>query len=113
LITDLQERGLLETTLVVMMGEFGRTPKINSAAGRDHWPRAGFVLFAGAGVRGGQLIGATDAYGETPADRPIRPEDVACSMLKLLGIDAAKEYAAPNGRPLRILSEGSFIRELV
>jgi hypothetical protein len=113
LITDLRERGLLETTLVVMMGEFGRTPKINAAAGRDHWPRAGFVLFAGAGVRGGQLIGATDAYGETPAERPVRPEDVAFTILKLLGVDPEKEYAAPSGRPLKILSEGSFIRELV
>lgn len=113
LIDDLKERGLLDTTLVVMMGEFGRTPKINAAAGRDHWPRAGFVLFAGAGVRGGQLIGATDAYGETPAERPVRPEDVAFTILKLLGVDPDKEYTAPGGRPLRILSEGGFIRELV
>jgi hypothetical protein len=113
LIADLRERGLLDTTLVVMMGEFGRTPKINAAAGRDHWPRAGFVLFAGGGVRGGQLIGATDAYGETPAERPIRPEDVAFTILKLLGVDPEKEYTAPSGRPLKILSEGSFIRELV
>jgi hypothetical protein len=113
LITDLRERGLLETTLVVMMGEFGRTPKINAAAGRDHWPRAGSVLFSGAGVRGGQLIGETDAYGETPAERPVRPEDVAFSILKILGVDANKEYMTPSGRPLKILSEGSFIRELI
>ena len=113
LITDLRERGLLETTLVVMMGEFGRTPKINAAAGRDHWPRAGSVLFSGAGVRGGQLIGTTDAYGETPAERPVRPEDVAFTILKLLGVDPNKEYTAPSGRPLKLLSEGSFIRELV
>jgi hypothetical protein len=113
LITDLRERGLLETTLIVMMGEFGRTPKINAAAGRDHWPRAGSVLFSGAGVRGGQLIGATDAYGETPAERPIRPEDVAFSILKILGVDPNKEYTTPGGRPLKILSEGSFIHELV
>jgi hypothetical protein len=112
LITDLRERGLLETTLVVMMGEFGRTPKINAAAGRDHWPRAGSVVFSGAGVRGGQLVGATDAYGETPAERPVRPEDVAFTILKLLGVDPNKEYTAPSGRPLKILSEGSFIREL-
>ena len=112
LITDLRERGLLETTVVVMMGEFGRTPKINAAAGRDHWPRAGSVLFSGAGVRGGQVIGATDAYGETPAERPVRPEDVAFTILKLLGVDPDKEYVAPSGRPLKLLSEGSFIREL-
>ncbi|HXJ58881.1 MAG TPA: DUF1501 domain-containing protein [Verrucomicrobiae bacterium] len=113
LLGDLKERGLLDTTLVVMMGEFGRTPKINNAAGRDHWPRAGSVLFSGGGVRGGQLIGATDAHGETPAERPVRPEDIAYSILKLLGVDPDKEYMAPNGRPLKIVAGGSFIRELV
>jgi hypothetical protein len=113
LLSDLKERGLLETTLVVMMGEFGRTPKINSAGGRDHWPRAGSVLFSGAGVKGGQAIGATDNHGEVPADQPVRPEDVAYSMLKLLGVDPAKEYAAPSGRPLKILSEGNLIPDLV
>jgi len=70
-------------------------------------------LFGGAGVRGGQLIGATDAFGETPAERPVRPEDVAFTILKLLGVDPSKEYTTPSGRPLKILSEGSFIRELV
>jgi uncharacterized protein (DUF1501 family) len=113
LIEDLKERGLLDTTLVVMMGEFGRTPKINAAAGRDHWPRAGFVLFAGGGVRGGQLIGATDAYGETPSERPVRPEDVAFTLLNLLGVQPDKEYIAPGGRPLKILAEGGFIDGLV
>lgn len=112
LISDLKERGLLESTLVVMMGEFGRTPKLNSSAGRDHWPRAGFALLAGGGVRGGQVIGATDAYGEVPAERPVRPEDLAFSMLKLLGVDSDTEYQTPGGRPLKILSEGKFIREL-
>jgi hypothetical protein len=112
LITDLKERGLLETTLVVLMGEFGRTPKLNSQGGRDHWPRAGSVCLAGGGVRGGQVIGATDAYGEVPVERPVRPEDVAFSMLKLLGVDPAKEYLAGN-RPLKIMAEGSFISELV
>ena len=113
LIGDLKDRGLLDTTLVVMMGEFGRTPKINAAAGRDHWPRAGFVLFAGGGMRGGQLIGATDAYGETPSERPVRPEDVAFTLLKLLGVQPDKEYIAPGGRPLKILAEGGFIDGLV
>jgi hypothetical protein len=112
LITDLKERGLLDSTLVILMGEFGRTPKLNSAAGRDHWPRAGFVLLAGGGVRGGQVIGATDAYGEVPAERPVRPEDLAQSILRLLGVDPEKEYHTPGGRPLKILGEGSFIKEL-
>ena len=112
LLGDLKERGLLESTLVVMMGEFGRTPKLNSAGGRDHWPRAGSVLFSGAGVRGGQVIGSTDAHGETPSERPVSPEDVAFSILKLLGVDPDKEYQAPSGRPLKIISGGSLIREL-
>ena len=109
LLTDLRERGLLDTTLVVLMGEFGRTPKINNRAGRDHWPRAGFVSFAGGGVKGGQVIGSTDAHGEVPADTPVRPEDVAFSMLRLLGVDPAKEYTAPGGRPLKILDKGEMI----
>ena len=112
LITDLRERGLLESTLVVMMGEFGRTPKLNAGGGRDHWPRAGFACLAGGGVRGGQVIGATDAHGEVPSERPVSPPDLAFSMLKLLGVDPARELIAPGGRPLKILNEGSFISEL-
>ena len=112
LLTDLRERGLLDSTLVVLMGEFGRTPKINNRAGRDHWPRAGFVCFAGGGVKGGQVIGATDAHGEVPAHTPVRPEDVAHSMLKLLGVDPHKEYITPAGRPLKILDKGQMIPSL-
>ena len=109
LLADLRERGLLESTLVVLMGEFGRTPKINNRAGRDHWPRAGFVSFAGGGVKGGQIIGATDAHGEVPTDTPVRPEDVAHSMLRLLGVDPNQQYTAPGGRPLKILDKGKMI----
>jgi hypothetical protein len=113
LLTDLKDRGLLDSTLVVLMGEFGRTPKINARGGRDHWPRAGFVTFAGGGVKGGQVIGATDSYGETPAERPIRPEDVATTLLKLMGVDPHFEYATPTGRPMKIQAQGNFISELV
>ena len=109
LLTDLRERGLLDTTLVVLMGEFGRTPKINSAGGRDHWPRAGSACLAGGGVTGGQAIGATDAYGEAPVDCPVRPEDLAYSILALLGVDAGKQYLMPSGRPLKILESGIMI----
>ena len=109
LLTDLKERGLLDTTLVVLMGEFGRTPKINSAGGRDHWPRAGSACLAGGGVKGGQVIGATDAYGEAPVDAPVRPEDLAYSILQLLGVDPGKQYSMPSGRPLKILDTGSMI----
>ncbi len=113
LLEDLSQRGMLDNTLIVAMGEFGRTPKINAAAGRDHWPRAGFVCLAGGGVRGGQVIGATDAHGEVPADRPLSPPDLAFTLLKLLGVDPAREIITPGGRPVKILSEGSFISELV
>ncbi len=113
LLTDLQDRGLLDSTLVVLMGEFGRTPKLNALGGRDHWPRAGFVCFAGGGVRGGQVIGSTNGFGELPAERPIGPPDVAFSILTLLGIDPSKELRAPGGRPVKIQADGAFISELV
>ena len=112
LLTDLRERGLLDTTLVVLMGEFGRTPKLNAQGGRDHWPRAGFACLAGGGVRGGQVIGSTNAFGEVPAERPVGPADLAHSILHLLGVDPAKELIAPGGRPLKILADGAFIPEL-
>jgi hypothetical protein len=113
LLGDLRQRGLLDATLVVLMGEFGRTPKLNSNAGRDHWPRAGSVCLAGGGVRGGQVIGATDAYGEGPIDVPVRPEDLAHSILRLLGVDPAGELVTPGGRPLKILDRGRPIPGLV
>jgi hypothetical protein len=113
LITDLRERGLLDSTLVVLMGEFGRTPKLNALAGRDHWPRAGFACLAGGGIKGGHVIGATDTFGEVPIDRPISPPDLALTILRLLGVDPAKELITAAGRPVKILSEGAFIAELV
>jgi hypothetical protein len=113
LLEDLRQRGLLASTLVLLMGEFGRTPKVNSAGGRDHWPRASFVCLAGGGVRGGQVIGATDARGEAPDERPLTPQDLACTIYALLGIDAGKEYLTPDGRPIRLVTGGAPIRELV
>ena len=113
LLTDLRERGLLDSTLIVLMGEFGRTPKLNAAGGRDHWPRAGSVCLAGGGVKGGQVIGATNSFGEIPVERPIGPPDLAFTLLKLLGVDPTRELTTPTGRPVKIMSEGSFINELV
>ncbi|MCI0539354.1 MAG: DUF1501 domain-containing protein [Verrucomicrobiales bacterium] len=113
LITDLRERGLLDSTLVVLMGEFGRTPKLNALGGRDHWPRAGWVCLAGGGVKGGRVIGATNSFGEVPVERPVGPPDLAFTILRLLGVDPAKELITSSGRPVKILSEGSFISELV
>jgi hypothetical protein len=112
LLTDLRERGLLETTLVTLLTDFGRTPKINSSAGRDHWPNVFSVLFAGAGIPGGQVIGASDAIGAEPTERAITPKDIAATLYHFLGIDPFQEYMTPEGRPLKVLDEGEVIREL-
>lgn len=112
LINDLDQRGLLEETLVLAMGEFGRTPKVNDKAGRDHWGRAGSMLWAGAGVGRGQVVGSTDKNGAFVTDRPVSPADVAWTVYDSLGIDPAKELITPEGRPVSILAEGSTISEL-
>lgn len=112
LMNDLDQRGLLDDTLVLAMGEFGRTPKVNDKAGRDHWGRAGSMLWAGAGVARGQVIGATDKNGAFVTDRPVRPADVAWTVYDLLGIDPAREILTPEGRPVSILAEGATISEL-
>lgn len=112
LLDDLQERGLLDSTLVVWMGEFGRTPKINADAGRDHWPGCYSVLLAGGGIRGGQVIGASDSTGAYPKDRPLQPADIHATMFAALGYDAQHlSYQGPDGRPMP-LSEGTVISEL-
>ena len=112
LLEDLHQRGLLDSTLVVWMGEFGRTPQINQLAGRDHWPDTGCVLFSGAGLKGGQAIGATDAEGGKPVDRKVAPEDVATTIYQKLGIDSQKQYMTPQNRPVKIISGGEPIKEL-
>jgi hypothetical protein len=112
LISDLDQRGLLDDTLVLTMGEFGRTPKVNDKAGRDHWGRAGSMLWAGAGVARGRVIGATDKNGAFVTDRPVRPADVAWTVYESLGIDPAKELITPEGRPVSILAEGATVTEL-
>lgn len=112
LVTDLDNRGLLAETLLLVMGEFGRTPRVNKDAGRDHWGRAGSLLFAGAGVRGGQVIGATDREGAFVTDRPVRPADVAWTVFESLGIDPGKILHTPEGRPVEILDQGGVIGEL-
>jgi uncharacterized protein (DUF1501 family) len=113
LIDDLDDRGLLDTTLVIPTGEFGRTPTINKDAGRDHWPNAMTVPFAGGGVVGGRVIGASDARAEAPATRPITPEDMAATIYKTLGVDYSEVYYDPLGRPLPILDSGRPIREIL
>ncbi len=112
LIQDLKSRGMLETTLVVWMGEFGRTPKINPRAGRDHYPRAFNVLLAGGGIRGGQLIGATDEGGTEVTDRPVAVADLFQTFCKSLKINPTTENIAPNGRPIKIVDGGKPVDEL-
>ena len=113
LIADLHDRGLLSNTLVWCTGEFGRTPKINDkGAGRDHWARAMSMVFAGAGIQGGQVIGATDKTASEPTDLPYSPDDAAASFYHGIGIDPQKEYHTPDGRPVMIVGRGAPIREL-
>jgi len=113
LISDLADRGLLSETLVVVMGEFGRTPKLNNRGGRDHWPRVFSVALAGGGIRGGQVYGASDRVGESPLDLPVTPADLACSIYTLLGIDPQQRLHTDDGRPVAVQQNGRFIEELV
>jgi uncharacterized protein (DUF1501 family) len=110
LLIDLEHHGMLGTTLVVWMTDFGRTPKINSASGRDHWATAGFVVMAGAGVPAGAVLGATDPQGERPIRNEYRTDDVAATIYAKLGLPLDLMVHAPDGRPVR-LNEGHVIRE--
>jgi uncharacterized protein (DUF1501 family) len=111
LLEDLQQRGLLDSTLVVAMGEFGRTPHLNARGGRDHWPGAWSVLFAGGNVRGGQVVGASDALGAEPADRPVQPAEIAATIYQGLGIDRHTRLPGPEGRAMPLV-EADPINEL-
>lgn len=113
LIEDLDDRGLLDSTMVIVMGEFGRTPKLNPRGGRDHWPRAFSVALAGGGLRGGQVIGKSDSHGERPADRPVSPADLARTVYHALGIDGDMELHTDDGRPVQINRDGTLIHELI
>ena len=112
LIEDMSARGLLDETLVLAFGEFGRTPKINKDAGRDHWGPSASLLFAGAGVQPGKLIGATDRQCAQVTTHPIAPHDVASTVFQTLGIDPTRMLVTPDGRHLPILDKGEFISEL-
>ena len=112
LIRDLDERGQLDRTLVVALGEFGRTPKVNKDAGRDHWPGAMSVLMAGAGIPRGQIIGATDPKGYYASDNVYRPEDFAASLYTKLGIDPNQILHSNTGRPVPLVNQGRMIKEL-
>jgi hypothetical protein len=113
LVQDLHERGLDRKVLVVTYGEFGRTPQINPQAGRDHWPGAASVVFAGGGLKMGQMIGTTDAKAEYPKTRAVGPQDVLATIYHVLGIDTQHEFYDAARRPLKILNEGKPIEELI
>ena len=106
-------KGLLDSTIVYVSGEFGRTPKVNPRGGRDHYPRAMFTLLAGGGIKNGQVVGASDEKGEGPKDKAITPDDVAATFFTALGIDPKKEYHTPSGRPVMIVRYGTPVQGLI
>jgi hypothetical protein len=113
LFRDLADRGLLEKTLVLVTGEFGRTPRINKDAGRDHWGPAFTVLLGGGGIHGGRVIGKSDARAERPASDPHGPENLAATLYHQLGIDPEEEFLTPEGRPIKIVNDGKVIGDLL
>jgi uncharacterized protein (DUF1501 family) len=112
LIDDLEQRGRLQSTLVVAAGEFGRTPRLNASGGRDHWPGVWSVVLAGGGVRGGQVLGASDADALEPADRPVTPGDLLATMYHSLGINSGQCLVRPGGASYPLVEDGAVIREL-
>jgi Protein of unknown function (DUF1501) len=112
LLADLKQRGLLERTLVIWMGEFGRTPQINLSAGREHFPRAFNMALAGCGIQGGRFIGATDRLGGDIVDRPVLVADLFCTFCRALGVNPRKENQSNVGRPIKIVEGGHAVREL-
>ena len=112
LLRDLSDRGMLETTLVLVMGEFGRTPRVNKSAGRDHWGPSNTILLAGGGIKAGRVIGATNERGEKPADNPVGPADLAATIHHCLGINPEEELRTPDGRPVKIVDGGEPVKDL-
>jgi hypothetical protein len=113
LIADLEQRGLLDSTLVVVSSEFGRTPKINATAGRDHWPKVFSVVLAGGGIKKGSVYGSSDATASEPDEKPLTVEDFATTIYNQLGIVADKELMAPGDRPIEIVDGGKVLKELL
>jgi uncharacterized protein (DUF1501 family) len=112
LIDDLDGRGLLDSTLVVCMGEFGRTPKINKDAGRDHWGHVASLVWAGGGLRRGFVLGRSDDQGAHVTERPVGPADVAATIYRAVGVDYTRHLMTPENRPVQILDGGAPIAEL-
>jgi uncharacterized protein (DUF1501 family) len=112
LVSDLDQRGLLQDTAIVWMGEFGRTPRINADAGRDHWARAWSTVVGGAGIKGGIAVGATNEDGTEIASEPYSSEDLMASVCKALGISLETTFQSRSGRPMKIANGGKIITEL-
>jgi hypothetical protein len=113
LIGDLYDRGMLDNTLVCNLAEFGRTPKINPAGGRDHWPQCWTIYFAGGGVKGGRVVGKSDEIGGYPVERPVKPSEVVATIFHSLGLDLTTELPGSSGRPFPLVDYGTqAIREL-
>ena len=113
LLEDLDSRGLLDKTLVMVSSEFGRTPKINGDAGRDHWPKVFSVMLAGGGIKRGYIHGTSDPTASEPDLDPVNPADLATTIYHLLGIVADKELMAPGDRPIEIVDGGEVIKSLL
>jgi uncharacterized protein (DUF1501 family) len=113
LITDLDQRGLLDSTLVVVNSEFGRTPKVNAGGGRDHWPRVFSLVLAGGGIKRGSVYGASDALAAEPTRNALALEDYAHTLYHLIGIDARKDLMSPGNRPQQIVMNGQVVKALL
>ncbi|MSU41796.1 MAG: DUF1501 domain-containing protein [Pedosphaera sp.] len=113
LFRDLTDRGMLKKTIVILTGEFGRTPRINKEAGRDHWSRCFTVALGGGGIQGGRTVGTSDSWAQDPADNPYGPEDMAATLYHLLGINPFGEMRTPEGRPVMLTNNGRVIKELL
>jgi len=113
LITDLEQRGMLDETLVVVTSEFGRTPKINATAGRDHWPSVYSIVLAGGGIKKGNVHGESDANGAQPDRDPLTVENLAATIYSLIGIDYNKKLSTPDARPVSIVYDGKVEKDLI
>jgi hypothetical protein len=107
LIEDLNQRGMLDNTLVCNLAEFGRTPRVNPAGGRDHWPQCWSIYFAGGGVQGGRVVGRSDAIGGYPAERPVAPNEVVATIFHSLGLNLETQLPGPAGRPFALVDSGT------
>ena len=113
LIRDLDQRGLLKSTLIMISSEFGRTPKINQTAGRDHWPKVFSILLAGGGIKEGSVYGSSDPTASEPQDDALTVEDMAYTVYHLLGIEPEKKLMAPGNRPIAIVDDGHLRKDLL